>query len=280
MTGGAAAPHAGERRVFRWVLPLVVLACVAGAFAGARFDPAALFGEHAARGARRFFAECWPPRTDGEFVLGLLRAAADTVAIAAAGTALALVVGLPLGVLGSRVFVCGASFATGDARAGALARSAWIAARGVSAVFRSVPEVVWALLFVRVMGLGPAPAIAALAVAYGGLLGKVFSEQLEDVPPRPVEALEAVGAGRLVAFAWGALPQACGSMVSYAAYRFECAIRASALMGFVGAGGIGFRIEVSSGDGLYGEVLTETAVLVAVVALVEWASDVVRRRIA
>jgi phosphonate transport system permease protein len=84
----------------------------------------------------------------------------------------------------------------------------------------------------------------------------------------------------MAALAWGVLPQSVGPMASYTAYRFECAIRASALMGFVGAGGLGFQIEVSSGDYLYGEVLTETALLVVVVALVEWSSDWLRRWIA
>lgn len=281
MTGAdEISVQAGERRTFRWLLALFVVLTVIGAFAGAKFDPSALWGEHAARGARRFFQECWPPRTDTEFLLPLLGAAADTVAIAAVGTALALLVGFPLGVIGSRVFAFGSAFGDPTVRRGAGASALWVAARGVCAILRSIPEVVWALLFVRVTGLGALPAVAALGVAYGGLLGKVFSEQLEDVPMRPVAALEAVGAGRVAAFAWGALPQAIGSMIGYAAYRFECAIRASALMGLVGAGGLGFRIEVSSGDGLYGEVLTETLILVAIVALVEVASDAVRRRVA
>jgi phosphonate transport system permease protein len=272
--------HAGERTAFRWVLGLAVAAAVAGAFRGAGFDPGALVGERAAAGAERFFSGCWPPRTDGEFLLRLAGATADTVATAAVGTAFALVVGLPLGIVGSRAFLLGAQFATGDVRASPLPRAAWVAARAASAVFRSVPDVVWALLFVRVTGLGALPAVAALGVAYGGLLGKVFSEQIEDVAVRPVAALEATGAGRVSAFLWGTLPQAFGPMASYAAYRFECAIRASALMGFVGAGGLGFQIEVSSSDSLYGEVLTETAFLVAVVAAVEWASDAMRRRLA
>jgi phosphonate transport system permease protein len=140
--------------------------------------------------------------------------------------------------------------------------------------------VAWALLFVKVVGLGPLPAVLALGVAYGGLIGKVASEQMEDVAPRPVAALEAVGAGRAAAFAWGILPQAFPSMANYVAYRFECGVRASVLMGFVGAGGLGYELQVSFGDYLFGEVLTETAFLVAVVALIEWSSDILRRRLA
>lgn len=272
--------HAGERTAFRWIAAVLVLGAVAGAFAGAHFDPGALFGDRAAEGTRRFLSSSWPPRTDGEFLLRLTKATLDTLSIAVLGIAFALVVGVPLGILGSRTFVHGAQFATGEGDPSPIARAAWWAARTACSVFRSVPEIVWALLFVRVTGLGALPAIAALGIGYGGLLGKVFSEQLEDVPVRPVAALESVGAGRIAAFAWGTLPQALGSMASYGAYRFECAIRASALMGLVGAGGLGFEIEVSSGDSLYGEVLTETAFLIAVVAIVEWASDAMRRRLA
>lgn len=272
--------HAGERKTFRWVAAILVALAIAGAFKGAHFDPGAFVSDRAAEGTRRFFASAWPPRTDGEFLLRLAKAALDTLAIALLGISFALVIGLPLGILGSRTFVHGAQFASGDDRPSPEGRVLWWYARIHCAFFRSVPEIVWALLFVRVTGLGALPAIAALGVAYGGLLGKVFSEQLEDVPGRPVAALEAAGAGRFAAFAWGTLPQALGPMASYAAYRFECAIRASALMGFVGAGGLGFEIEVSSGDSLYGEVLTETAFLIAIVAIVEWASDAMRRRLA
>lgn len=272
--------HAGERSAFRWIVAVLALATIVGAFAGAHFDPSAFFGDRAAEGTRRFFASCWPPRTDGEFLLRLSKATLDTLAIAVLGISFALVIGLPLGILGSRAFVHGAQFATGESDPSPLARAGWWIARTACALFRSVPEIVWALLFVRVTGLGALPAIAALGIGYGGLLGKVFAEQLEDVPVRPVAALESVGAGRLASFAWGTLPQALGPMASYGAYRFECAIRASALMGLVGAGGLGFEIEVSSSDSLYGEVLTETAFLIAVVAIVEWASDAMRRRLA
>jgi phosphonate transport system permease protein len=280
VTGEAAPFQAGERRTWRWLMVLLLAAVVVGAFSGAKFDPTRFFGPQAARGSKAFFSGCWPPRTDAEFLGQLASAAVDTVSIAALGTAVALFVGFPLGILGSRGFVYGARFASHAAPPSALARGTFVVARFVGGIFRSIPEVVWALLFVRVTGLGALPAIAGLGIAYGGLLGKVFSEQLEDVHAEPVAALESVGAGRVAAFAWGALPQAFGAMASYTAYRFECAIRASTIMGFVGAGGIGFRIMVSEGDDLYGEIVTETAFLVAIVAVVEGLSDLVRRRLA
>jgi phosphonate transport system permease protein len=272
--------QAGERRNFRIVLAVLVAAALLGAFRGTEFDLGVLFGAKARTGARTFLSGCWPPRTDGEFLRLLAGRTIDTLAIAFLGTLVAVFIGVPLGAFASRNVVYGANFAARESRPSAAARSVFAAARVACAAFRSIPEVAWALLFVKVVGLGPLPAVLALGVAYGGLIGKVASEQMEDVAPRPVAALEAVGAGRAAAFAWGILPQAFPSMANYVAYRFECGVRASVLMGFVGAGGLGYELQVSFGDYLFGEVLTETAFLVAVVALIEWSSDILRRRLA
>ena len=272
--------QAGERTTFRWIAGIVLAAGVLGAFRGADVDAGLLLGDRAASGARTFLAECWPPRTDADFLALLARRTVDTVATALLGTIVAVAIGIPLGALASRNVVHGALFAGGEIRPGPGARAVFGSARAFCAFFRSIPEVVWALLFVRVTGLGPLPAVLAIGVAYGGLIGKVYSEQMEDVSPRPVAALEAVGAGRFAAFVWGVAPQAFGPMAGYAAYRFECAVRASVLMGFVGGGGLGYELQVSFGDYLFGEVATETAFLVAVVALIEWGSDVLRRRLA
>lgn len=272
--------QAGGRRTFRWTIAALAVLAIVGAFAGAEFDVLRLGSDTAQRGARSFLAECWPPRTDAEFVTMLAGKTADTVAAAFLGTILAVAIGIPLGALASRNVLYGAHFATDVAPPPLAARAVYLAARSFGAVFRSVPEVVWALFFVKVVGIGVIPAITAIGVAYGGLIGKVYAEQMEDVPPRPVAALEAAGAGRVAAFAWGILPQAFGSMASYAAYRFECAVRASVLMGFVGAGGLGQELQISYGDYLFGEVTTETAFLVVVVAAIELASDAMRRRLA
>lgn len=272
--------HAGDRTTFRWIAAGVLAVAVVAAFRGAEFDAGVLFGARAREAGGRFLADCWPPRTDPAFLALLAGRTVDTIAIAVLGTLLALAIGLPLGALASRNVVYGAGFASGEASPSVAARGLWLAARAVSAAFRSVPDVVWALLFVKAVGLGPLPAIAALGVAYGGLIGKVFSEQIEDVAARPVAALESVGAGRAAALTWGMLPQAFGAMTAYTVYRFECAVRASVLMGFVGAGGLGYELQVSFGDYLFGEVLTETAFLVAIVGVIEWGGDALRRRTA
>jgi phosphonate transport system permease protein len=150
-------------------------------------------------------------------------------------------------------------------------------ARGLLSVFRSIPEFVWAFMFVRAVGLGPFPGALAIGVAYGGMLGKVYSEILEGVNPRPLETLQAAGAGRLALVAYGVIPQALPAFVSYSLYRWECAIRASAILGFVGAGGLGQQLELSMRMFNFHEVLTLLGLLWLLVAGVDTLSGVVRR---
>jgi phosphonate transport system permease protein len=113
------------------------------------------------------------------------------------------------------------------------------------AVLRGVPELVWALLFVRVFGLGPAAGVLALGITYGGMLGKVYGEILESTDARPARSLLEAGSGRLAALAYGLLPNAARELLSYTVYRWECAVRASVVMGFVGAGGLGQLMDQS-----------------------------------
>ena len=110
---------------------------------------------------------------------------------------------------------------------------------------RGVPELVWALLLVRLVGLGPSAGVAAIAIAGVGLVGKAFAEIVDAAPRAPSEALLAGGAGRLSAFAFGTLPDAAPELLSYAVYRWECAVRTSAVLGFVGAGGLGQEIDLA-----------------------------------
>src|SRR5260370_41579783 len=100
-------------------------------------------------------------------------------------------------------------------------------------------------MLVRAVGLGAFPGVLAIGVAYGGMLGKVSSEIIEGVNPRPLETLQAAGASKLGIVLYGLIPQALPSLVSYTLYRWECAIRASAILGLVGAGGLGQQIEPS-----------------------------------
>lgn len=191
----------------------------------AGFDPAALVAPENLRVAGGFLAQFLPPETGAEFLGYLGRATLQTLAIATAGMALALVLAVPLAYL-----------ATGAARERPTLNPV---TRGLLTVLRGIPELVWALLFVRVFGLGPAAGVLALGLTYGGMLGKVYAEILESVDAAPAQALARSGARRPLALLYGLLPLAARELTSYTVYRWECAVRASVVMGFVGAGGLG-----------------------------------------
>jgi phosphonate transport system permease protein len=153
-------------------------------------------------------------------------------------------------------------------------------ARVVLIFFRSIPEIVWALLFVHAMGLGPAAGVLAIGITYGGMLGKVYSEIFESEDTRPLTALLESGAGRLPAFFYGMLPMALPELMSYTVYRWECAVRASVIMGFVGAGGLGMQMELSMRMMNGGEVAVMLLVFLLLVLFADALSAVLRRSIA
>ena len=195
------------------------------------------------RNMGQFVSGFWPPAHDRDFLELLAQATLQTLAIATAGMALAWLLAMPLALLASRALSISALARSGQ--------PAWWAqalrwpVRGLLIVLRSVPEIVWALLFVRAVGLGPTAGVLAIAITYAGMLGKVYAEIFESVDLRPPRALLLAGSPRLAAFAYGLLPNAAGEMLSYSVYRWECAIRASVVMGFVGAGGLGQQIDLS-----------------------------------
>jgi phosphonate transport system permease protein len=122
------------------------------------------------------------------------------------------------------------------------ARPLYIAARMLIGVTRVVPDLVWALLFVTAVGLGPFPGALALAVHSIGMLGRLFSETIEDMDMGPVEALTLTGAGRLQVFTHAVVPGVLPSLLGIGLYRFDENLRSSLVLGFVGAGGIGFSL--------------------------------------
>ncbi len=246
----------------------------------AQVDPRTAFGSDARANVARFVTGMFPPELSADFLRLMARPVVETIQISIAGTALAVLIGLPLGVLAtSTLSWSGVLHERRRDSARALAFGGYAAARGVLSVFRSIPEFVWALMFVRAVGLGAFPGVLAIGVAYGGMLGKVYSEILEGVNPRPLETLQAAGASRLEVVAYGVFPQALPAFVSYTLYRWECAIRASAILGFVGAGGLGQQIELSMRMFDFHEVLTLLGILWLLVAGADALSGLIRRRI-
>ena len=237
------------------------------------FRPGILFEAQTLEVTGDFLASFLPPAHSAEFLAMVARETWRTVAIATAGLTLALVIAVPLTLVATSVLSV-------SALPGRMARGPFLlrqAVRWLLIVLRSVPELVWALVFVRVVGLGPTAGVLAIALTYGGMLGKVYAEILESGEPHATQTLLRNGGSRLQAFFFGLLPQNAAELTSYTVYRWECAIRSSVVLGFVGAGGLGQQMDNSMKMFNGGEVLTMLAVFVALVALADRVSAGLRR---
>jgi phosphonate transport system permease protein len=224
-----------------------------------------------------FVAGFFPPALSNEFLGLLLKATLETLAMATAGIALSFVIAAPLALLMTHSLSV-SRIGPGPGRwRGELARHA---ARAVLTLLRAVPEVVWALVFVRALGLGPGAGVLALAITYGGMLGKVYAEILESTDTRPARALLEAGSGRLPALFYGLVPGAAQELASYTVYRWECALRASVVMGFVGAGGLGQLMDQSMKMLNGGEAGTMLLVFLGLVLLADALSAALRRLLA
>lgn len=221
----------------------------------------------------QFIGSFWPLAFSGEFLAMVARETWRTVAMATAGVTLALVIAIPLTLLSTRVLSV-------SALSGRMARGPfWLrqAMRWLLIVLRSIPELVWALVFVRVVGLGPTAGVLAIALTYGGMLGKVYGEILESGEHHATETLLRNGSGRLQAFMFGLLPTNAAELTSYTVYRWECAIRSSVVLGFVGAGGLGQQLDNSMKMFNGGEVASMLLVFIALVALADRVSAWLRK---
>lgn len=237
------------------------------------FRPWLLLEPDSLRVAGRFVASFLPPAHGSDFLLMLARETWRTVAIATAGITLGLLIAVPLTLLATRTLSI-------SALTGRMAALPWVVRQSVRLLLillRSMPELVWALVFVRVVGLGPAAGVLAIALTYGGMLGKVYAEILESGDAQVTQTLLRNGAGRLQAFAYGLLPQNAAELTSYTVYRWECAIRSSVVLGFVGAGGLGQQMDSSMKMFNGGEVMTMLLVFIALVALADQLSAALRK---
>lgn len=151
--------------------------------------------------------------------------------------------------------------------------------RIVIGALRTVPELIWAMILVTAVGLGPFPGIIALALHTIGGLGKLQYEAIEGVPPGPLEAMAAAGAGRVKTILFGVVPLALPHFLSNTLFYWEYNNRASSVLGLVGAGGIGFTLTQSVADFRYHEALTCVLAIIVVLAAIDRLSAVLRRRI-
>lgn len=215
------------------------------------------------RGALRLLEGLVPPQTDADLLSRVFTAVFETLQMSLAALFFGALIGLPLAVL----------------MAGNVGGPRWLArtARMMATGCRSVPELLWALLFVATVGLGPAAGVYAISLHAAGLLAKLGAEQLEAVDPAPVEAVRVTGAGSFTTTMLAIVPQARNGLASLLLYQWECNIRGSAVVGFVGAGGIGQALAISLRLFRYGELATLVIAVLVVIVLVDQLSRVTRR---
>jgi phosphonate transport system permease protein len=237
------------------------------------FRPWVLWEPENLKVSRDFLVSFWPLVYNAEFMQMVVKETWRTVAMATAGVTLALMLAIPMSLMATRVLSLSALTGRMD-RWPAVLR--WCV-RATLILLRSIPELVWALVFVRVVGLGPTAGVLAIALTYGGMLGKVYAEILESGESHATHTLMRNGSGRLQAFVYALLPTHAAELASYTVYRWECAIRSSVVLGFVGAGGLGQQLDNSMKMFNGGEVATLLLIFIVLVALADSVSAWLRR---
>ncbi|MDY7104598.1 MAG: phosphonate ABC transporter, permease protein PhnE [Actinomycetota bacterium] len=214
---------------------------------------------------RRLFGEMLPPDFAGIDRGQVLELTLDTFFIALLGTVLAVGVSFPVAFLA--------------ARNTSPHPAAFYAGRAVIVSARAIPDLVFALVFVRAFGIGVLPGVLAIGLHAVGMVGKLFADAVEQIDEGPREAIVATGASPLQVLSSGVLPQVTPSFIGTAMYRLDINFRTATILGFVGAGGIGLLLDLYKGSLRYDLMLAVTAFVVVTVIVVEWASAQVRRTV-
>ncbi|TDQ41358.1 phosphonate ABC transporter, permease protein PhnE [Tepidicella xavieri] len=241
-----------------------VLALVVASFWSLDLQWRQFFSWEALRSMGRFASEFFPPDLSPAFARRVALAAWETLAMSVVGTGLAALAGLALALPGSRLH-------PGD-RAWARGLTRWL----LNAL-RSIPELVWAALLLISAGLGPLAGTLALAMHTTGVLGRLFAEAIENAPAGPGDALRVQGMGNDRVFLYATLPQVLPQLLSYTLYRWENNIRAAAILGVVGAGGLGQLLAFHMGLFQIDKTATVLAAMLLMVAAVDAASHGIRR---
>lgn len=244
-----------------------VLALIVASFATLDLQFARFFSGEAMGRMVRFLGELLQPNLELGFLRKLGAASLETLAMSAMGTGLAAIFGLLLGVPASRPY--------------ADARAPWrLPTRLVLNALRSIPELVWAALLLISAGLGPLAGTLALAMHTTGVLGRLFAEAIENAPPAAGFALRVQGVPSSRVFLFATLPQVLPQLLSYTLYRWENNIRAAAVLGVVGAGGLGQMLSFHMGLFQMRETSSILLAMILLVALVDLGSYVMRRILA
>jgi phosphonate transport system permease protein len=260
-TSRTAIPAPPPRQAGTWLILGGLLALIVASFASLPLQWSAFFTREAIDSASEFLAGFAPPDTTPAFLAKTLVAFWETLAMSAIGTILAALVAMPLALAG----------------AGRMGGAARTVTRLVLNVLRSIPELVWAAVLLVLAGLGPLAGTLALAAHTAGVLGRLFADALENIEPHAEQSLRTNGVRPLAAFLYATLPQALPQMLSYTLYRWENNIRAAAVLGVVGAGGLGQMLKYHLSLFQMPSAATVVIAMLVLVALVDAASYALRR---
>ncbi|MCS7100384.1 MAG: phosphonate ABC transporter, permease protein PhnE [Burkholderiaceae bacterium] len=215
----------------------------------------------------RFIGELMAPNVEGAFLAKLAVATVQTLAMSAVGTLLAMLLGLLLALPAARRHAGDRALARGPTRL-------------MLNVLRSIPELVWAALLLISAGLGPLAGTLALALHTSGVLGRLFAEAIENAPPAPAFALRVQGVGGGRVFLYATLPTILPQLMSYTLYRWENNIRAAAVLGVVGGGGLGQMLAFHMGLFQMRETSSILMAMLLLVGAVDLLSYLLRRALA
>lgn len=248
----------------RTLRPWAIAAVVAGiywwAWTGVQLDPLELVESipHLAD----FLSRTFPP--DPSVAWRSIGSMVETLQMAILGTTIGGALALPLAFASAR------NLAPGLTRFGL---------RAVLSLTRTIPSILWAVVFVAAVGLGPVAGVLALTAYSTGMLGKLYYESLERIEPHVIEAVAATGAAPLLVYRHGVVPQFLPALVSHTFYALEYNVRHASVLGLVGAGGIGFDLLLYVRGFQYEKLAMAVAVLFGAVVLVDWLGGLVRRRV-
>jgi phosphonate transport system permease protein len=277
-----AAQRWQERQRARWGWGLAggAVLLTAWSYLATGFSLQALLGAEGRAQMAAYVGKLFPPDLSRPVLRDTLVGALETFAISFLGTVLAVGIALALVFFSSRNLMYSGTLFDLERERGAVRwvrRGAYLAAKATLNVLRTVPHLVWALILVFAVGIGPYPGMLALGIHTGGILGRLFGEVLEDVDPRPIEALQATGASRLQILLYGIFPQVLPQFVAYTLYRWEVNIREATILGFVGAGGLGQRLHIAISLFLEHKLLTYILAIYLIVTVVDFLSAQLRR---
>ncbi len=242
-----------------WLVWAIFFAVLAWSWEGAEMRPAALWND--AGNMAEFAADFFPPDfSDWQYYVNQMLI---TIQIAVWGTVLAIVCAVPLAILSSENIV-----------------PWWVyqPVRRLMDAFRAINEMVFAMLFVVAVGLGPFAGVLALFIHTTGVLAKLYSEAVEAIEPGPVEGIRATGASALQEVIYGVIPQVLPLWISYSLYRFESNVRSATVVGMVGAGGIGVILWESIRGFMFAQTCAVMIVIVITVTLLDVMSQRIRKR--